>query len=142
MHGAHLDQGSNPAAVGGPPGPSGQHWEGDDPFLSSTNPQPSHQVSTVGFNFILQYLANLIQGGLHSPQDEEFDLRNVSPGPDDSPEHGLGHRTHQGHTSGPATPTRHETRAKKAGTRLASSGDDTFQFFELIDGARECTFCL
>ena len=99
-------------------------------------------MSIVGFNFILQYLANLIQGGLRSPQDEEFDLRNVSPGPDDSPEHGAGRRTHQGHTSGPATPTCHETRAKKAGTRLASSGDDTFQFFELIDGARECTFCL
>ena len=36
----------------------------------------------------------------------------------------------------------HETRTKKAGTRLASSGDDSFQFFELIDGARECTFCM
>ena len=99
-------------------------------------------MSIVGFNFILQYLANLIQRGLCSPQDEDFDLRNISPGPDDSPEHGAGHRTCQGHTSGPATSMCHVTRAKKAGIRLASTGDDSFQFFELIDGARECTFCM
>ena len=104
LHMAHLDQGSNPAAAGGPPGLSGQHWEGDDPFLSSTNSQPSCQVSIVGFNFMLQYLANLIQGGLCPPQDEDFDLRNISPWPDDSPEYGAGHCTCHGHTSGPATP--------------------------------------
>ena len=34
------------------------------PFLSSSDPQPSHQVSIVHFNFKIQYSANLIQGGL------------------------------------------------------------------------------
>jgi hypothetical protein len=75
-------------------------------------------------------------------QDETFDLRNIPPGSDDSPERGAGHSTQQGHTSDPATPTHHQRRAKKAGTRLASSGDDTFQFFQLIDGTRQCSFCL
>jgi hypothetical protein len=33
-------------------------------------------------NFTIQCLANLIQGGLHSPQDETFDLENIPPGSD------------------------------------------------------------
>ena len=95
-------------------------------------------MSIAYFNFKIQYSANLIQGGLQSPQDEEFNLEDIPPGLDDSPERGDGHSTHQGHSSDPESPTR----AKKAGTRLASSGDDTFQFYQLINGKRQCTFCM
>ena len=99
-------------------------------------------MSIVFFNFIIQYSANLIQGGLPSAQDEEFDLGNIPPGSDDSPEPGPGHHTHQGHTADPGSPTHHQRGAQRAGTRLASSGDDTFQFFKVINGTRQCTFCL
>jgi hypothetical protein len=138
----HFGSGSSSAAAGGPSGPSRQHEEGDDPFLYSADHQPLHQVSIVFFNFIIQYSANLIQGGLPSAQDEEFDLGNIPPGSDDSPEPGPGRRTHQGHTTDPGSPTHRQRGAQRAGTRLASSGDDTFQFFKVINGTRQCTFCL
>ena len=97
-------------------------------------------MSIVFINFIIQYSANLIQAGLPSAQDEEFDLGNIPPGSDDSPEPGPGHHTHQGHTANPGSPTHCQRQAQMAGTRLASSGDDTFQF--VINGTRQCTFCL
>jgi hypothetical protein len=99
-------------------------------------------VSIYFINFTIQCSANLIQGGLHSPQDETFDLQDIPPGSDDSPDCDAGHSTHRGHTADPATPTHRQRRAQKAGTRLASSGDDTFQFFQIIDGVRQCSYCL
>jgi hypothetical protein len=79
---------------------------------------------------------------MRSTQDEEFDLGDIPPGSDDSPEHGPGRRTHQGHTADPGSPTHRQKGAKRAGTRMASSGDDTFQFFIVTNGTRQCTFCM
>ena len=45
----HFGPGSSSAAAGGPSGPSRQHEEEDDPFLSSTDHQPLHQVSIIIF---------------------------------------------------------------------------------------------
>ena len=102
--------------------------------------QPEYRPNVLFFNFIIQYSAKLIQGGLPSAQDEEFDLGNIPPGSNDSPEPGPGRCTHQGHTTDPGSPTHHQRGAQRAGTRLASSGDDTFQFFKVINGTRQCTF--
>ena len=79
---------------------------------------------------------------MRSPQDESFDLQVSPTGSDDSPGHGAGPGTHQGHPSDPVTPTRRQRRAQKAGTRLAGSGDDTYQFFVLVGKTRKCSFCL
>lgn len=138
----HFGLGTTPAAVGGPPGPSGQQLGGDDPFLSFTGPQPSHQVSIYFINFTICYLTNLKQGGFASSQAETFDLRVSPSGLDSSPEGGAGPGSPPGHPTGPTTPTHRQRRPQKAGSRLAGSGDDVFQFFQLIEGTRQCAFCL
>jgi hypothetical protein len=128
----HFDVDSTSAAAGGTPGPSGQQWEGDDPFLS-TEPQPSHQVSILYINFTTCCSADLIQGG---SQTESFNLR-TSFELGSSPE---------GHPSGPATPSRRQRRAQKKTqrSRLTGSTDDVFQFFayDKDSDTRRCKFCL
>jgi hypothetical protein len=138
----HFGLGTTPAAAGGPPGPSGQQWGVDDPFLTSTGPQPSHQVSIYFISFTIYYLTNLIQGGFPSPQEETFDLRVSPPGSDGSPGGDAGPGSPSGPTTGLATPTRRQRRPQKAGSRLAGSGDDVLQFFQFIEGTRQCSFCL
>jgi len=96
----HFDLGSTPAAAGGSPGPSGQQWEAYDPFLTSTGPEPSQEVSISYNNFTIYCLTDLIQGAFQPPQTESFD-QQVGPRLDDSPE---------GHASGPVTPSRRRQR--------------------------------
>jgi hypothetical protein len=138
----HFGLGTTPAALGGPPGPLGRQLGGDDPFLTSTGPQPSHQVSIYYINFTIYYLTNLIQRGFPSPQEETFDLNISPPGSDGSLEGGAGPGSPPGHATGPATPTHRQRRPQKAGSRLAGSGDDVLQFFQFIEGTRQCSFCL
>ncbi len=54
-HHVHFDVGSTSAAPGAPPGPSGQHLEGEDPFRVSTPAQPSNQVSIYYINLTIYF---------------------------------------------------------------------------------------
>ncbi|KAH9159457.1 hypothetical protein EDB89DRAFT_1183790 [Lactarius sanguifluus] len=116
----HFDLGTTSVASGaprqGPPRPSQQNLEGEDPFAGSSPAQASNQ------------------GGLSSPQPENFDIGNVSDG---SREGGASLRG----SSDPPTPTRPSRRAQKAGSRLGS-GDDTLRFFQVVEGKKQCKFCL
>ena len=49
---------------------------------------------------------------------------------------------HQEGSPDPPTPTRHPRRAQKAGSRLTSMGDDTLRFFQVVEGKKQCKFCL
>ncbi|KAH9169296.1 hypothetical protein EDB89DRAFT_2244762 [Lactarius sanguifluus] len=98
--------------LGGPPRPSQQNLEGEDPFAGSSPAQVSNK------------------GGFSSPQPETFDLANVSEG---SQEGGTGPNDHQEGSSDPPTPTRRPRRAQKAGSRLTSL---------VVEGKKQCKFCL
>ncbi|KAH8978653.1 hypothetical protein EDB86DRAFT_2992024 [Lactarius hatsudake] len=113
----HFDLGTTSVALGGPPGPSQQNLEGEDPFAGSSPAQASNK------------------GGLSSPQPETFNLGNVSEGSQEG-------NGHQEGSSDPPTPTHHPRRARKAGSRLTSMGDDTLRFFQVVEGKKRCKFCL
>jgi hypothetical protein len=83
---------------------------------------------------------NLIQGGFSSPQTETF----VLPRGSDSSQEGDAHPSPapDGPDPGPSTPTHQPRRAQKAGSRLAKSGDDTLRFFQVVEGKKQCKFCL
>ena len=76
----HSASDAPPAAPGGTAGPSGDHGEEEDPFVTSTPVQPPNQVSIYFINFILFFLTNLIKGCFHSSPSETFNLQNVSDG--------------------------------------------------------------
>jgi hypothetical protein len=134
----HFDLGSSSAAAGGPPEPSGQYLGGEDPFTAPTTAQPSNQVSISYLKFTIFILTNLIQRGLSSPPYETFELDN---GSDDAQEGGASPSSPNSNP-GPSTPTRPSKKAQKAGSRLASSGDDTLRFFQVVEGKKQCKFCL
>ena len=70
---------------------------------------------------MIQFLANLKQQGLCSPQDETFGLHISSPGLDGSPESDARPNGHRGHTSDPETPTNHQKTRKAGSTFLTLS---------------------
>ena len=96
-------------------------------------------MSIYFINFINIFLTNLIQEGFSSPHPETFDLGNVSDGSQEGDAEPIALLAPN---PGPSTPTRHPRRAQKAGSRLASSGDDTLRFFRVVEGKKQCKFCL
>jgi hypothetical protein len=72
-----------------------QQLEGGDVFMTSTDPQPSQQVSFYYINFTIYCLTDIIQGAFHPSPTESHDPQ-VGLGLDGSP---------AGHTSGPETPS-------------------------------------
>jgi hypothetical protein len=133
------DLGATSAAPGGSPGPSGQHLGGDDPFIASPTTQPFNQVSIYYFKFYNIFLTTLIQEGFRSPRSENFDLDNGSDGFHGG---GTGPDSPPVPNPGPSTPTRQPRKAQKSGSRLASSGDDVLRFFQVVEGKKQCKFCL
>jgi hypothetical protein len=44
--------------------------------------------------------------------------------------------------AGPLTLSHRQKRVQKAGSKLATSGDDTLRFFQVVNGKKQCKFCL
>jgi hypothetical protein len=136
----HSASDAPPAAPGGIAGPSGDHGEEEDPFVTSTPVQPPNQVSIYFFNFIF-FLTNLIKGRFRSSPSETFNLQNVS----DGSQEGGGDAT-VARDPGLATPShrqrRQAKRAGKAGSQQPKMPDDLLCAFTVDeDGKRVCKFC-